>query len=136
MMKKLVLFLGCILLMFTMCGCRKLHAMILFNKKPITEYNVKDNEITFAEGEKIHYIFMSDKPIQSGMIRIQVLKREENVDIGGITITYTKDAKIYSKKFYYYTNYVVFYQKGHYTMRVFDRDVPLKEITHAEFWIR
>ena len=133
-MKKFIL----ILLLFTLfiCGCRGPHSIILFNKQPINENNVKNNEITFDEGERIYYIFMSDKLIKSRRIRIQILKRDENVDIGGIKIIYTKDAKIYHKNIYYYTNYVVFYEKGHYTLRVFDIEKPLKEISHAEFWVR
>src|SRR5574344_1822416 len=117
-MKKFVLIsLFCLLGVFGVCGCRGPHSIILFNKQPISEYNVKNNEITFNEGERIYYIFMADKLIKSGSIRVQILKRDENVDIGGIKIIYTKDAKIYHKNIYYYTNYVVFYEKGHYTMR-------------------
>lgn len=134
--KKLSLLLILILSLCLFSGFRKAKTILLFNKQPITKETVLNNSIEFFTGKRIYYIFMTEKPIQSECIRVQILKKDDKVQMGGIKIVYANDYRVSQDEYYYYTDYFVLYEPGYYFMQIFSKDFLDKPLAQGYFHVK
>lgn len=117
-------------------GCKREKPIILFNRAPITKETVLDNGREFRADERIYYLFITAKPLKSPYIRIQIIKKDEKVEFWGTKIAYSNDYKLSKDQVYYYDDYVVLREKGHYFMLVFSKDNLDKPIAFSDFFVR
>lgn len=102
-------------------SCSRKKPVLLFNSQPINKQTVSSFSNLFEAGEKIHFAILNPKGFKNNIIRIQVVKKDENTNHWGYSIVYSKDVKIdISKNFY--IDYLVMGRKGHYIMQVFYLD--------------
>lgn len=126
-----------LILLFCMffAGCKKNDPIILFNKQPITAETLLQNSMEFDLNRRIYYIFITQKPIKSDYIRVQIVKKDEKTGIGGLKIIYANDFKVYQDQIYYYTNYIVLHETGHYYMQIFSTDNFEKPLARSDFYV-
>jgi len=116
-------------------ACTKTKGLILFNHAPIMKETLLKNSVDFAVGEKIYYIFMYQKQIPSTYVRIQIIKEEEKVGFWSRQPIYSTDHKLYKDQVYYFNDYIVMHESGHYMMAVYLRDNPYKPLANADFFV-
>lgn len=137
-MKRFVFLI--LLFSFVLClsGCtaNKSKNVILFNKEPITKENLTNNSILFDSNKKIYYIFISEKKIESKIIRVRVLKREEKVNLMISGVIYSNDFRLYKDQVYYYNDYLVIHDPGYYCMVVYGIDRLDKPLAMADFRVK
>lgn len=136
MLKKLISLLLILLFGSLAAECKKNDPIILFNKNPITQETLLQNSREFVAGRRVYYIFITKKPIKCDYLRVQVLKREDKVGIGGYKIQYANDYRVYKDERYYYTNYVVLHEVGHYYVQIFSIDNLDKPLARSDFYVR
>ena len=122
MKKVLMLFLFCILLVFTLSGCVYKRGIILFNTQPITKENVLSDEMVFQVGQRVYYLFIAPKEMKNEYIRVQVFKMTDKAPWGGNEVVRTKDYRLMKDERYYHTDYFTFHEAGRYVMQVFSID--------------
>lgn len=115
--------------------CKKLTTMILFNHSPISKENVLNNSKTFKPDERIYYLFITEKPLKSQYIRVQLIKKDEKVEFWGTKIVYSNDYKLNKDQMYYYDDYLVIREAGHYYMLIFSKDNLEKPVATSDFYI-
>lgn len=135
MLKKQIVF--CLILMFCTIfgGCKKDDPIILFNKQPITAETLLHNSMEFDLNRRIYYIFITQKPIKSEYIKVQIIKKEEKTSVAGLKLVYANDFKVYQDQVYYYTNYIVLHEAGHYYMQIFSMDNLEKPLARSDFYV-
>lgn len=111
----LILFFAC---MLTSCKS-KLKAIILFNQAPITKDNFLSNSSQFVSGKRIYYIFITEKPLGTDIVRVRVFKREDKANMEISKVVYSNDFRLRKGEQYYYTDYLVFNEAGYYCMKVY-----------------
>ncbi len=136
MKRSFSLFILIFFLLIGVSGCTKNDYILLFNHKPITKETVLKNSKDFSVGEKIYYIFISQKPLKSNYIRIYVKKEDENAGYFGEQTIYGNDHRLYKDQVYYFNDYIVFHERGHYLMLVYLRDNDYKPLACADFYVR
>lgn len=129
----LILFVG---LAIGFCGCDRSTNMILFNKEPITKDNLLNNSSEFVAGKRIYYIFITEKPLNTNMVRIIILKREEKINYMATKIVYSNDFRLYKDQIYYYNDYIVMHEVGYYCMAIYDKNNMEKPIAIADFRVK
>ena len=134
-MKRLVLVLC--LGIFFLTGCReKERANIIFNADPITKETVMHPSTTFAEGQRIYYLFFTPKKLKTEFIRVQVFTAGDTINRGGYKIYWTNDYRIMKQNMYYYYNNFTIHKKGRYVMQIFGIDDLGKPLAFNEFFVR
>ncbi|MFA7659490.1 MAG: hypothetical protein WCY19_08665 [Candidatus Gastranaerophilaceae bacterium] len=140
MMKNLItnFFLVFILLLsvFTLTACNKPKTIILFNKEPITKETLLRNSTEFIAGKRIYYIFITQKPLETGMIRIRVLKREEKVNYETSKIVFSNDFRLSKDQIYYYNDYIVMNEAGTYCMEAYAKNNMERPLAIADFRVK
>jgi len=126
----LILFVG---VAFALCGCCKPTSIILFNKFPITKENLLQNASEFVAGKRIYYIFITEKPLQTDMVRIMVLKRDEKANSEPGKIVYSNDFRLNKDQVYYYNDYIVIHDAGTYCMAVYDKNNMERPLMIGDF---
>lgn len=122
-----------------MFGCDNTQALILFNKYPITSDTIASSSNTnvFKLGERIYYLITLPKPVEQKSLLIQVVKIGGDADERlGYDLVWGKRVKLKDEQAHYYTDYIVFNQKGAYTMKVYSRDNPTQILTTGNFYIK
>jgi len=133
---KSILFSLILLAFLAMTGCTNDKAVILFNHQPITKETILNNSKEFTLGRKVYYILLVKKPLQSDIIRVQILKQEDKADLGGVKIYYADDFRLYKDQVYYYNDYVVIREAGHYIMQIFSKDDMVHPLAISDFYVR
>jgi len=126
----LILFIG---LAFALCGCSKQTSIILFNKFPITKDNLLHNSSEFVAGKRIYYIFITQKPLKTDMVRIMVLKRDEKANFEPGKIVYSNDFRLNKDQIYYYNDYIVIHEAGTYCMAVYNKNSMERPLMIGDF---
>lgn len=121
--------------LFLLTSCNKQKAMILFNQNPITKQNLLDNATEFTRGKRFHYIFITEKPLKTNIIRVRVLKRDEKADSYPTKLVYSNDFKLRKDQVYYYNDYLVLNDSGAYCMMVYASDNLRAPLATADFKI-
>ena len=135
-MKKIVLFVLSLFLVFITCACNKEKAGILFNQHKITVENAFDNSDVFAPNQRIYYLVFIPKKIATKKIEIQIIKKDNKEERLGYKLYWSKTAAMTADQIYYYTDYVVLSEPGAYVMQVYSKDKPTKRLCMAPLWVR
>jgi len=137
MVKKVLISISLILfLSLGLSGCDKNAPIILFNHNPITKETILNNSISFKQNERIYYIFLTQKPLTSPYIRVQVIKQDEKVEFWGTKVIRSDDYKLSKDQAYYYDDYVVLGETGHYYLLVFSKDNLAKPVAYSDFFVK
>lgn len=128
------IFLGLSLCLFSGCGKQK--TIILFNKYPITKENLLNNATQFPVDKRIYYIFMTQKPLDTKMVRVKIYKRDEKANYHVTKLVLTVDSKLTKDQVYYYTDYIVMHDTGNYFMAVFAMNSMDKPLAVADFKVK
>lgn len=116
----------------TATACSDTKPMILFNKNQITVETVMSNDTVFQPGERIYYLILLPKKVQTHNIYIQVIKKGSAGRLG-YELFWTRNARLKEEQMYYYDDYVVLNQPGSYVMVVYSKDNPQKPLTMSPF---
>ncbi|MBP7212267.1 hypothetical protein KBA27_05470 [bacterium] len=116
-------------------SCKRPITTLLFNDSPITKETILNYSRNFYTGQKIYFIFISEKPIVADRVRIQIYKYN---DPGNMLtdLVYGIDHKVHLDEYYYVTDYVVLHQAGHYMMQIFARDQLYEALTGSDFYVK
>lgn len=121
-------------LFFSACDYEK--GVILFNSQPITKENILQNDKIFSVGQKVYYIFLAPKRIESEFVRVQVFKMTDKAPWGGNEVVRTIDSRLMKQEKFYYTDYFTFYESGRYVMQVFTRDNMQSPVAICDFFVK
>lgn len=121
---------------FLLCGCEKSDTVILLNHRPITKDNFLDNSIMFKKDERIYYLFMTQKPLETDFIRVKVLKRDEKVNFEITKPSYSNDFRLYKDQVYYYNDYLVIHEAGYYCIEVSSRNKLNNPLARVDFQVK
>lgn len=135
-MKKLIIFLVIIFLSLITTACTHDKAAILFNHNKITAENAMDYSFEFQPNQRIYYIIIIPKKIESRMIDIQIIKKDNSYQRLGYKLFWSYSAHLKDDQMYYYDDYVVIPEKGAYVMRVYSRDNPTKTLCMSQFFVK
>lgn len=134
--KKAIIFTLLLCLSVFTSGYKKNAPIILFNSQPITAETMLNNSKEFQTGERIYYIFITEKPFHGDLIRIQLLKKEEKTSIGGYKIISANDYRVQQDQVYYYNDYFVINERGCYVLQVFSLDKLDKPLARDYFFVK
>lgn len=135
-MFKKIFYIGLILIFsFTLTACDKKKAIILLNKDQITKQTILNNDVIFQEKRKVHYIFISQKPIESKYIRVRIMKMADKANYYRTSLVFADDYRLKKDEIYYYDDYFVLETPGYYSIIVYDRDYLKKPLAKADFQI-
>lgn len=137
MHKKLIftLLLFCSIFIFSGCGHPN-HGIILFNKNPITKANLLNNANEFGIGNRLYYIFITEKPLKTNSIRVRILKRDEKANFQITKLVYSNDFRLSKDQVYYYTDYIVLHETGYYCMAIYATNSLDRPLAVGDFKIR
>lgn len=137
MYKKILLyFILIVLSVGILSGCHKVRTIILFNNFPITKGNLLQNSTEFRAGVPIYYIFITEKPLDSNLIRIRILSRDSKVNNEVTKVVYSNDFRLKKDQIYYYNDYIVIHSSGTYCMAIYQRDKLDRPIAIADFRVK
>ena len=135
MIRKLVLYTIILFSCTFLCGCDSTKPYLTFNSQPINQKTVYDAQKFFKPGQTINYAILMPKGFKQEYLRMQIIKRPENISQGGITIYLSKDVFVdKSKKFY--INKFVIHQEGTYVVRFFYGNRNEKPFLENILWVR
>ena len=126
-----ILFIFC----FLFCGCDNTKPYLTFNANPITQKTVYDAQKFFKPGQTIHYALFMPKGFDQEYLRIQIVKRAENIAQGGITIYMAKDLFIDTSKKFYIDRFVI-NQTGTFVVRFFYGNRVDKPFAENILWVK
>ncbi len=135
-MKKIVLCLISLLIMFSASACSKDKAAILFNRNKITADNVMDYSFVFQPNQRIYYLVIIPKKIKTRSIEIQIIKKDNQYQRLGYNLYWSYSAQLKDDQMYYYDDYVVISQPGAYVMKVYSKDNPTKTLCMSQFFVK
>ena len=78
-------------LSFGLTAWGKPKSIILFNNCPITKENLLQNSTEFTAGKHIYYIFITEKPLNTNIIRMRILKRDPKANCEPVNLVYSND---------------------------------------------
>jgi len=136
-MKKFLILLITVFMTIFTCACDREVSNILFNKHPFTQETITSGQNIFSPGDRIYYLITLPKPVETKKLLIQVIKIDGDKDERlGYDLVWTKLVKLRDEQIHYFTDYVVFNQKGVYLMKVYSKDNPTKILTTSQFYIK
>lgn len=136
MIKKFFISLLILFCVFCLSGCQSKKTLILFNNYPITKENLLNNSTEFNVDKRIYYIFLTDKKLDTEMVRVKVYKREPKVDCAVTNVVLTVDFKLRKDQLYYCEDYLVMHQAGYYYMAFFAMNDMQKPLATADFRVK
>ena len=86
----------------------------------------------FKAGDKIYYMIYTPKGFQDDCIRIQLIKQDDKVPIGGYTVMYTQDVDV-PLNATTYSNDITIPGKGIYIMQVAEMNNFRKALMYGSF---
>lgn len=136
-MKRTILtILSLIILVFTSACTQTDKASILFNHNKITAENALDFSYVFQPNQRIYYLVLIPKKIQTRTIEIQIIKKDNKYERLGYKLFWSTTARLKDDQMYYYDDYVVIPETGAYVMKVFSKDDPTKTLCMSQFFVR
>ena len=119
------------LILLTGCSNNEKRPFVAFSNQPITENTTPQSY--FKAGTRVYYAAVKPKGFNDKVLRIQIFKQDDKVNILGYSYQSTKDYRLENDK--YYTDYFVIYTPGHYYMQVFEITNLQKPVILGDFWI-
>ena len=118
-----------------LCGCDSKSPYLTFNSQPITQKTVYDAQKIFKPSQTIHYAILMPNGFKQEYLRMQIIKKPDNVAFGGASIYLSKDLFVdKSKKFY--IDKIVIHQPGTYIVRVFYGNRTEAPFIENILWVR
>lgn len=136
MYKKFLSIFIIIIFALGLTACDKPKAAILFNNNPITKENILQNPTQFKVDKRFYYIFITEKPLESNIIRVKILKREEKANYEPTKIVYSNDFRLNKDQIFYYTDYIVMHEPGYYYMLIYATNRLDKPLAAADFQVK
>lgn len=136
MYKKIINTLIILFLVITTTACHRPKTLILFNNEPITKENVLNNATQFIAGKKIYYVFMTEKKLDSNLIRVRILKKDGKVNIQPVSLIYSNDFRLNKDQLFYYSDYIVLNTAGDYCMVIYAINALDKPLVMADFRVK
>jgi len=124
-----------ILSVFVFCGFslpQRQKPFILFCPLPINQDTISSATNMFKAGDKIYYMIYTPKGFQDDCIRIQLIKQDDKVPIGGYTVMYTQDVDV-PLNATTYSNDITIPGKGIYIMQVAEMNNFRKALMYGSF---
>lgn len=120
-------------------GCIKKDAAIFLSDSPVNLNNLsvlQENPV-FKVRQKIYFVLVSKKPIESPILRIQAIKFDNKYGypISQVEMPYAVDMERGSDQ-HVVTDYFVLHQDGNYFIRIFSLDNLDNPIAQAEFFVQ
>jgi hypothetical protein len=134
--KLFVCFLLFLLPMFFLTACNNQKTIILFNNNPITKQNLLENSTEFIKGQRVYYIFISEKPIDSDMVRVRIFKRDSKASNQPTKLEYSNDFKLRKDQIYYYDDYIMINDAGDFCMVVYATNNLKTPLAVADFRLK
>lgn len=134
-MKKLFTVLAILAVMLMTSACQKQKAGILFNKYPITEETILNNEYVFKPNTRIYYLVVLPQKIHSRYAYLQIIKKGSN-GIFGYNIYHGRDIRLKNEQIHYYDDYIVISESGSYLMKIYSKDDPQRILAVGEFFVK
>lgn len=135
-MKKILLTLITLTLLFATTACTGDKPAILFNKNPITKENVMDYSSVFKPNVRIYYLVLLPKKVHSRYIYIQIIKKDNDMERLGYKLYWANTVRLKDEEMYYYDDYIVIGEPGAYVMKIYSKDRPTQPLTMAQFFVR
>lgn len=135
-MKKILLTLITLTLLFATTACTGDKPAILFNKNPITKENVMDYSSVFKPNVRIYYLVLLPKKVHSRYIYIQIIKKDNDMERLGYKLYWANTVRLKDEEIYYYDDYIVIGESGAYVMKIYSKDRPTQPLTMAQFFVR
>jgi PBP1b-binding outer membrane lipoprotein LpoB len=137
-MKK-YLFLILLIPILLISGCKKKqHAILLLNDNPINTANYRNLEEkpTFKVRQKIYFLLAAKEPIESNMVRLQVIKVDNKYgyNISQVEIALGTDLEVGESKHIISDSFAL-HQEGNYFIRIFAINRLHKPLAESEFTI-
>lgn len=136
MAKKWLCLMLLLVCMFCSTACDKSKTLILFNNYPITKENLLNNSTEFKMDKRIYYIFLTDKPLDTKMVRIKIYKRDEKANFQVTKVVFANDFRLQKDQVYYYNDYIVMHEAGYYYMTIFPINNMKKPLAAADFRVK
>lgn len=133
-MKKLLVLFFISVIIF--CGCKYDRGIILFNTQPITKDNALTDAKVFQQGQRVYYLFIAPKRMESKYIRVQIFKMTDKAPWGGNEVVRTKDFRLMKDERYYHSDYFTLYDSGRYVMQVFSIDDFQHPLSIGDFYVK
>lgn len=134
-MRKFIVLLTALFVMFFTTACNSDRPGILFNKYPITEETVMGCGNVFKPNTRIYYLVILPEKIHSRYIYLQIIKKGSAGRLG-YKIYYGKTLRLKNEQIYYYDDYIVISETGEYAMQIFSKDNPQKVLATGEFLVK
>ncbi len=136
MYKKFISFILLICVSLGLSACQNEKAIILFNNNPITKETLLNNATEFTAGKRIYYIFITQKPLKTNLIRIRILKKAGKSAFVPVKLVYSNDFRLNKDQIYYYNDYIVINESGDYCMAIYARNALDKPLAIASFRVK
>lgn len=136
MVKKCLCALLLLICVFCSTACNRPKTLILFNNYPITKENLLNNSTEFKMDKRIYYIFLTDKPLDTKMVRVKIYKRDEKANFQVTKVVFANDFRLQKDQVYYYNDYVVMHDAGYYYMAIFAINSMDKPLATADFRVK
>lgn len=136
MQKKIITLLFVMFFAISSTACSPPKTMILFNNEPITKETILSNASQFTAGKKIYYLFITEKHLDTNIIRVRVLKKDGKVKMQPIVLVYSNDFRMNKDQLFYYNDYIVINDAGDYCMVIYARDSLDKPLAVADFRVK
>lgn len=134
-MKKFLVIFVLIFSCLAFCGCDSKSPYLTFNSQPITQKTVYSAQKIFAPSQTIHYAILMPKGFKQEYLRLQIVKKPDNVPHGGLTIFMAKDIFIDKSKNFYIDKFVI-HQPGCYMIRFFYGNRTEKPFVENILWVQ
>ena len=135
MIKKSLLGLIILFSIVFLCGCDSKSPYLTFNSQPITQKTVYDAKKFFKHSQTIYYAILMPKGFKQEYLRMQIMKKPDNIAFGGATIFLAKDLFVdKTKKFY--IDKIVIHQPGTYVMRFFYGNKTEQPFVENILWVK
>lgn len=135
MHKKLLVIIFILFFGIFMTACHRPKSAILFNENPITKDNILNNATQFKIHKRIYYVFMTEKQLDSGFVRMRIVKRDEKAQMNSTDVVYSNDFKLKQGEAYYFTDYIVMNEAGYYQMVIYSTNALNKPLAVADFQV-
>lgn len=93
-----------------------------------------DNSYAFKPGQKIYYLILLPKNVNSRFLYIQIIKMGSTGRFG-YDLYWADTVRLKDEQLYYYDSYIVINERGTYVMKVYSKDNPTKVVTTAQFYV-
>ena len=115
--------------------CSKDYMAILFNSEQINDKTIKTCSRYFKENQRINFVILSQENFSYPIIRLQILKKADNVEFLGYSLISTKDYRV-SKNKNFFIDYFVINKKGKYIVQVFYLDNLNYPVIRDQFFVQ